>query len=252
MTDKIAFITGADRGLGRSMATHLSSAGIGIVGTYFKNEEQAAKVSREIGDVGGTAVMLQLDLGNSATFQPFMAALAKALRKSFGRDDLDFVVQNAGNGVLGSTDKMTGDELDSLYRVHLKRPFLLNQLLIPLIKRGGRIINVSSAGTRFYLKGHGPYSALKGAVEVVTLYMAKELGDRQITVNIVAPGAIETDFAGGEVRDDKALNRMFAEATPLGRVGLPDDIGAAVTALLSEDMGWLNGQRIEISGGQSL
>jgi len=156
LTDKIAFITGADRGLGRSMATHLSSAGIGIVGTYFKNEEQAAKVSREIGDVGGTAVMLQLDLGNSATFQPFMAALAKALRKSFGRDDLDFVVQNAGNGVLGSTDKMTGDELDSLYRVHLKRPFLLNQLLIPLIKRGGRIINVSSAGTRFYLKGHAP------------------------------------------------------------------------------------------------
>lgn len=170
MTDKIAFITGADRGLGRSMAMHLSSAGIAIVGTYFENGDQAAEVSREIGAAGGTAVMLQLDLGDSTTFQPFKAALTRALQESFGRDDLDFVVQNAGNGVLGSTDKMTGDELDSLYRVHLKGPFLLNQILIPIIRRGGRIINVSSAGTRFYPKDHGPYSALKGAVEVVTLH----------------------------------------------------------------------------------
>ena len=252
MTGKIAFITGADRGLGRSMATRLSAAGIGIVGTYFRNEKQAAEASREIADTGGKAVMLQLDIGDAATFQPFKAALTRALQDGFGRNDLDLVVQNAGNGVLGPTDKMTGEELDSLYRVHLRGPFLLNQMLIPIIKRGGRILNVSSAATRFYLRDHGPYSAMKAAVEVMTLYMAKELGDRQIRVNVLAPGAIETDFADGEVRDNKALNKMFAEATPLGRVGLPDDIGTAVTALLSDDMGWLNGQRIEVSGGQSL
>lgn len=252
MNDKIAFITGASRGLGRSMALHLSKAGIAVIGTYHSNQEKADALVREVGEARGKAAMLPLDVGDASTFAEFKQTLTKTLQEKFGRNDLDFVVQNAGNGVVGRFEEVGAEALDALYRIHLKGPYLLNQMLIPMIKRGGRIINVSSAATRFYLEGHGPYSAVKGAVEVLTRYMAKELGDRQITVNVLAPAAIETDFMNGEVRDNAELNKMFAEATPLGRVGLPDDIGRAVTVLLSENLGWLNGQRVEVSGGQSL
>ena len=252
MADKIAFITGANRGLGRSMAQHLATAGIDVVGTYFSNQTEAQAAERELGGGSARVRMLQLDIGDAATFAAFARTLAETLSRDFGRHDIDYVVQNAGNIVPGRFDEVDGEGIDSQYRIHFKGPYLLNVALLPMIKRGGRILNVSSAATRFYLKDHGPYSAMKAATEVISLYMAKELGERRITVNSIAPGAIETDFGQGAVRDNAELNRVFAEATPLGRVGLPGDIGAAVVALLSDNLGWLNGQRIELTGGQSL
>ncbi|AMV48276.1 SDR family NAD(P)-dependent oxidoreductase [Paraburkholderia caribensis] len=252
MLNKVALVTGASRGLGRSIATHLARSGVGIIGTYFSSKEAADHVARDIADMGGKAVMLRLDIGAPASLPDFEAAVQTVLGESFGRADLDFVVQNAGDGILKSFNDTNGDDLDRIYNVHFKGPYLLNRALVPMIARGGRILNVSSAATRFYLENHGAYAAMKAATEVITLYMAKELGERRVTVNVIAPGAIETDFANGVVRDNPDVNRIFSAATPLGRVGIPDDIGAAVNALLSDGFGWLNGQRIELTGGQSL
>ncbi|MAS09546.1 SDR family oxidoreductase [Salinisphaera sp.] len=252
MSRQIAFITGASRGLGRSMALHLAAAGIDVIGTYRSHEEDAQAVAREIEAAGGTAAMLALDVGDSRAFDALKQTLQDTLQRRFGRTELDFVIHNAGNGILAPYEETTEDDLDALYRVHFKGPYLLSQALLPLIARGGRILNVSTAATRFVLENHCAYSAMKSALEVTTRYMAKELGDRQITVNAIAPGAVETDFAGGAVRDDPQLNAHFASITPLGRTAKPEDIGAAVAGLLSRDFAWLNGQRIELTGGQSL
>lgn len=252
MTRKIAFITGASRGLGRSMALHLARDGVGVIGTYHSHADEAEAVAREIEAEGGTAAMLELDVADSAVFDSFRDRLRQTLEKRFERSDLDFVIHNAGNGILAPYEDTTEDDLDALYRVHFKGPYLLSKTLLPMIARGGRILNVSTAATRFVLENHCAYSAMKSALEVTTRYMAKELGDRQITVNAIAPGAVETDFAGGAVRDNPELNEHFASITPLGRTAKPEDIGAAVAGLLSRDFAWLNGQRIELTGGQSL
>ncbi|ROO28886.1 short-chain dehydrogenase [Salinisphaera orenii MK-B5] len=252
MSDKIAFITGANRGIGRSMAHHLAAAGVGVIGTYRSHRDEADAVVREIAEAGGRAAMLELDVGDSTAFAGFTERLAATLADTFDRADLDFVVHNAGDGILAPYEDTSADDLDALYRVHFKGPFLLSQQLLPLIARGGRILNVSTAATRFVLDNHCAYSAMKSALEVTTRYMAKELGDRGITVNAIAPGAVETDFAGGAVRDDPELNAHFRAITPLGRTAGPDDIGAAVAGLLSSDFAWLNGERIELTGGQSL
>jgi hypothetical protein len=252
MTRKIAFITGASRGLGRSMALHLARDGVGVIGTYHSHADEAEAVAREIEAEGGTAAMLELDVADSAVFDSFRDRLRQTLEDRFERSDLDFVIHNAGNGILAPYEDTTEDDLDALYRVHFKGPYLLSKTLLPMIARGGRILNVSTAATRFVLENHCAYSAMKSALEVTTRYMAKELGDRQITVNAIAPGAVETDFAGGAVRDNPELNEHFASITPLGRTAKPEDIGAAVAGLLSRDFAWLNGQRIELTGGQSL
>lgn len=251
-TNRIAVITGASRGLGRSMALHLAAAGVDVVGTYRGHADAAATVAREVEARGRRAVMLPLDVGRSDTFGAFAGALGEALRDTFGRTTFDFLVNNAGHGVHATLAETTEEQFDALVAVHLKGPFFLTQRLLPLMADGGRILNVSTGLARFTLPGHAAYAAAKGGVEVLTRYLARELGERRITANVIAPGAIETDFAGGAVRDVPGLNRQVAASTALGRVGLPDDVGAAVAALLSEGMGWMNGVRVEVSGGQSL
>lgn len=249
---KIAVITGASRGLGRSMARHLSRAGWGVIGTYRSSKDEADTLLEEIQAAGGTAAMLPLDTAATGTFGDFAHRLTETTQAVFDRSTVDALVNNAGVGTYAPFADTTEDQFDQLVDVQLKGPFFLTQRLLPLLADGSRILNISSGLARFTMPGYGLYAATKGAVEVLTRYQAKELGARGIRVNVLAPGAIETDFGGGVVRDNDDLNQMIAGSIPLGRVGLPDDIGAAVTALLSDDLGWANGIRIEVSGGQNI
>jgi NAD(P)-dependent dehydrogenase (short-subunit alcohol dehydrogenase family) len=251
-SQKIAVITGANRGLGKSMALHLAARGVGIVGTYRRNATEAEAVLLEIGARGSRGAMLQLDVMQSATFANFAARLTDALEATFGRRTFDFLVNNAGTGAYASFTDTTEEQFDEMIATHLKAPYFLSQRLLPLIVDGGRILNVSSGLARFTLPGSSAYASAKGGLEVLTRYMAKELGGRRIAVNVVAPGAIETDFGGGRVRDNPEINKVVAAMTALGRAGLPDDVGAAVAAILSEDFRWVDGQRIEVSGGQGI
>ncbi|MDR9865647.1 SDR family NAD(P)-dependent oxidoreductase [Pseudomonas baetica] len=251
MNRKIALITGASRGLGKNAALHLAAQGIDIIGTYNSRAAEAQALVREIEALGGKAVMLQLDVGRSEGFVDFAARVEQAL-KHFDRQRFDFLVNNAGVGLHVSFAETTVAQFDMLMNVHFKGPFFLTQQLLPLINDGGRIINVSSGLARFSIPGASAYAAMKGAIEVLTRYQAKELGSRQITVNTLAPGAIETDFGGGTVRDNPAVNAMVAENTALGRAGQPDDIGGALALLLSPGGQWINGQRVEASGGMFL
>ena len=252
MSPKIALITGASRGLGRSMALHLAAQGVDVVGTYRSNADEAAAVARQVEAEGRRAAMLPLDVARSDTFAAFADALGAALRDTFGRDTFDFLVNNAGTGLAASVADTTEAQFDQMVAEHFKAPFFLTQRLLPLLADGGRVVNVSTGLARFTYPGRAAYAASKGAVEVLTRYLAQELGPRGITANVVAPGAIATDFGGGAVRDDEAVNRQVASHIPLGRVGQPDDVGAAVAALLSDGGRWINGARIEVSGGQSL
>ncbi len=246
---RVALITGASRGLGRSAALHLADAGVDVVITYLGQEASAQAIVASIREKGRRAAALRLDVADSASFPAFADTLRATLQQDFGRDTINYLVNNAGTGAYASFAETTEAQLDTMYEVHLKGTFLLTQRLLPLIADGGRILNTSSGLTRFTLPGYAAYAAMKGGVEVLTRFMAKELGARGIAVNTVAPGAIETDFGGGAVRDNADLNAMIAQQTALGRVGLPDDIGAAVAAMLSDANGWLNAQRVEVSGG---
>ncbi|BAN47487.1 SDR family NAD(P)-dependent oxidoreductase [Metapseudomonas resinovorans] len=252
MIRKIALITGASRGLGKSMAQHLAAQGIDIIGTYHSKLDDAEALSRELLDLGGHAAMLQLDVSKSASFDTFVASLGRLLKNEFGRDNFDFLVNNAGIGIHASFAETTEEQFDQLVNVQLKGPFFLTQKLLPLIADGGRILNISTGLARFALPGYAAYAAMKGGIEVLTRYQAKELGARGISVNVLAPGAIETDFGGGVVRDNSQVNAFIASNTALGRVGLPEDIGAAVAMLLSDAGRWINGQRVEASGGMFL
>jgi NAD(P)-dependent dehydrogenase (short-subunit alcohol dehydrogenase family) len=249
MTQKIALITGGSRGLGKNTALHLAAQGVGIVLTYRSNKEEADAVVAQILDAGGKAATLQLDTALAGTFAAFADSLRATLQATWGRDTLDFLVNNAGIGIHASFADTTEAQLDQLYNIHLKGVFLLTQALLPVIADGGRIVNISSGLARFALPGYAAYAAMKGAIETLTRYLAKELGARGIAVNTIAPGAIETDFAGGMVRDNAQINAHVASQTALGRVGLPDDIGGAIASLLSDNSGWINAQRIEVSGG---
>lgn len=249
MTNPIALITGASRGLGRSSAIHLARAGVDIILTYKSNADEAAAVVREIEQLGRKAVALPLDAGNSKTFAQFATAVRDVLAATWQRERFNYLVNNAGIGVHASLAETSEEQFDLMFNVHLKGTFFLTQRLLPLIADGGRILNTSSGLTRFALPGYAAYAVMKGGVEVLTRYMAKELGARGIAVNTIAPGAIETDFGGGVVRDNVAMNAGIASQTALGRVGLPDDIGGAVAALLGDGSRWINAQRIEVSGG---
>jgi NAD(P)-dependent dehydrogenase (short-subunit alcohol dehydrogenase family) len=198
---------------------------------------------------GRRAVAVQLDIGSAKTFPRFADALKRALKETWGRDHFDYLVNNAGTSHHNSIEKTTEAEMDALYNVHFKGVFFLTQNLLPLINDGGRIVNISSGLTRVTVPDSAPYASMKGAVEVLTRYMAKELGPRRIAVNVVAPGAVATDFSGGMVRDNPALNKFIADMTALGRTGVPDDIGPMIASLLSDDNRWVNAQRIEVSGG---
>ncbi|WP_413736110.1 SDR family NAD(P)-dependent oxidoreductase [Sodalis sp. RH21] len=249
MSKKVALITGASRGLGKNIALHLAAQGIDVIGTYHSQADEAQALATEIANAGGRAVMLQLDVGNSDAFGEFATAVSAVLAKDFARDRFDFLVNNAGVGIHAAFADTTEQQFDQLVNIHLKGPFFLTQVLLPLINDGGRILNVSTGLTRFSTPGFAAYAAMKGGIEVLTRYQAKELGGRGISVNAIAPGAIETDFGGGVVRDNKEMNQQLSSITALGRVGLPDDIGGAVAGLLSEGTHWITGQRIEASGG---
>jgi NAD(P)-dependent dehydrogenase (short-subunit alcohol dehydrogenase family) len=251
-TQKIALITGGSRGLGRNTAESLACKGVDSVITYHSRADEANAVVAAIEAEGRKAVALQLDTAAVATFERFAEKLKGTLHDTWGRDRFHFLINNAGTSHHNSFEKTTEEEMDILYNVHFKGVFFLTQRLLPLINDGGRIVNLSSGLTRIIFPGSAAYGSMKGAIEVLTKYMAKELGLRRITVNVVAPGAIATDFSGGMVRDNPEINKRVADMTALGRAGLPDDIGPMIASLLSEDNRWVNAQRIEASGGMSI
>jgi NAD(P)-dependent dehydrogenase (short-subunit alcohol dehydrogenase family) len=248
----IALVTGGSRGLGRSMALSLAQKGTDVILTYRSNRAEADAVVAEIGKLGRKAVAMQLDAGVSKSFDGFVQQVRDALAKQWQRERFDFLVNNAGIAGHATFAETTEAQFDELVNVHFKGVFFLTQKLLPVIADGGRIVNISTGLARFSLPGYAAYASMKGAIEVLTKYLAKELGPRGIAVNVVAPGAIETDFGGGAVRDNAQLNKMVASNTALGRVGLPDDIGGVVASLLSPDNRWINAQRIEASGGMFL
>ena len=245
----IALITGGSRGLGKSMALKLAEHGTDVVLTYRSNKAEAEAVVSAIQKLGRRAVALPLDVGKVSTFSAFAEQLRAALKETWQRSHFDALVNNAGIGIHASFAETSEAQFDELVNVHFKGTFFLTQTLLPLIADGGRILNISSGLARFALPGYSAYAAMKGAIEVLTRYLAKELGARGIAVNTLAPGAIETDFGGGAVRDNADLNAYVASQTAVGRVGKPDDIGGVVVALLSQESGWINAQRIEASGG---
>ena len=249
---KIALVTGSSRGLGKSAALNLAKKGVDVIVTYHRNAEEAKNVVADIEQLGAKAVALQLDTANIKTFDSFAGQVQQLLQDQWQTEHFDFLVNNAGTGVHSSFAETTEEDFDHLMNIHLKGVFFLTQKLLPLINDGGRIVNLSSGLTRLIMPGYAAYASMKGAMETLTKYMAKELGARRIAVNIVAPGAIETDFGGGVVRDNPEFNQQIASITALGRVGLPDDIGGAIASLLSEDNRWVNARRIEVSGGQSI
>ena len=248
----ITVVTGASRGLGRNTALSVAHRGGDVILTYQSRAEEARAVVAEINAMGRKAVAFQLDAGAVAEFAPFAEQVRGALHDVWQRETFDHLVNNAGHGDYALIGQTTEAQFDGLVNVHFKGVYFLTQALLPLIAAGGRIVNLSSGLTRVSYPGYAAYAAVKGAVEVLTVYMAKELGSRGIAVNTVAPGAIETDFGGGAVRDSPEVNKIFADMTALGRAGLPDDIGPMIASLLSEDNRWVNAQRIEVSGGQGI
>jgi NAD(P)-dependent dehydrogenase (short-subunit alcohol dehydrogenase family) len=249
---KITLVTGASRGLGRNTALSIARRGGDVILTFQTRAAEAQAVVAEIEGMGRKAVAFQLDSGDVAAFGPFAERLRATLRETWGRETFDHLVNNAGHGEYAPIAETTEAQFDGLVNVHFKGVYFLTQALLPLLADGGRIVNLSSGLTRMSFPGFAAYAAMKGAVEVLTRYMAKELGGRGIAVNSVAPGAIETDFGGGGVRDNPEVNKIFADVTALGRAGLPDDIGPMIASLLSEDNRWVNAQRIEVSGGYSI
>lgn len=250
-SSKIALVTGGSRGLGRNTVLSLAKRGIQSIFTYNANRAEAEKVVALAGELGVKTVALQLDTSNSTTFDDFVVRLCQALTE-FDVERFDFLINNAGTSYHASIEATLEKELDFLYNIHFKGVFFLTQKLLPLINDGGHIVNISTGLTRIIIPGSAAYGSIKGAVEVFTRYLAKELGPRRIAVNVVAPGAIMTDFGGGMVRDNPDLNKRIADMTALGRLGEPDDIGPMVAALLSEDNRWVNAQRIEVSGGMAI
>lgn len=248
----IAVVTGGSRGLGRNTALKLAAQGTDVILTYRSNRTEAEAVVAQIEQLGRRAVALPLDVGDSRSFDAFTVQLRAALAQQWQRERFEFLVNNAGIGIHAGLADTSEAQFDQLVNIQFKGVFFLTQKLLPLIADGGRIVNISTGLTRFALPGYAAYAAMKGAIEVLTKYMAKELGPRGIAVNVVAPGAIETDFGDGVVRDNAQLNAFIASQTALGRVGMPDDIGGVVASLLSPANGWINAQRIEASGGMFL
>ena len=233
------------------MVRSIAGRGTDVIFTYQSNRDAADALVAEVEAMGRRAAALQLDVGDAGTFDAFVEQVRGVLR-DWGTERFQYLVNNAGIGVYAGIADTTEAQFDQLLSVHVKGPFFLTQSLLPLISDGGRIVNVSTGLARFVTPGFAAYASAKGAVEVMTRYLAQELGPRRIAVNVIAPGAIETDFGGGVVRDDPEMNEAIASHTALGRAGLPEDIGGVVASLLSPEMGWVNAQRIEASGGQNL
>lgn len=245
---QIAIVTGGSRGIGRSAVLCLAKRGVRSIFTYNANSAEADKVVALAADAGATAIALQLDVSDVARFDRFVVHVREALAE-LGAEYFDYLVNNAGTSSSSGLASITEAEMDTLYDVHFKGVLFLTQKLLPLINDGGRIVNISSGLARFAMPNRIGYGSIKAAVEALTRYLALELGPRRIAVNVVAPGAIATDFSGGIVRDNPQINKMVADHTALGRAGLPDDVGSVIAGLLSEDFGWVNAQRIEVAGG---
>lgn len=249
---KIALVTGGSRGLGKDMALSLAKRGLDVILTYNQKKDDAQAVVSEIEKLGGKAAALQLNTNDIKGLDNFVIQLGKVLKDYFDAQHFDYLVNNAGIGVHASFAETTEEQFDVLMNVQFKSVFFLTQKTLGLIADGGGIVNISTGLARFSTPGYSAYAAMKGAIETLTRYQAKELGARKIRANVVAPGAIETDFGGGVVRDNEGLNKYIASVTALGRVGLPDDIGSVVAFLCTDDAKWINAQRIEVSGGMNL
>ncbi|MBU9819309.1 SDR family oxidoreductase [Rahnella sp. Lac-M11] len=249
MNRKIAIVTGGSRGLGRNAIEKLAKKGVDVIFTYHSQIDAAKAVVQNVEASGGKAVALALNTGETGSFNAFVADVKTQLQQVWQRETFDFLVNNAGVGLHEAFTDTTEEQFDLMMNVHLKGPFFLTQKLLPLMADGGRILNISSGLARFALPGSSAYAIMKGAIEVLTRYQAKELGARGITANVLAPGAIETDFSGGMVRDNPQVNQIVSANTALGRAGLPDDIGGMVALMLSDEAGWMNAQRVEASGG---
>jgi len=250
--NKTALVTGGGRGLGKNMAISLAKKGIDVILTYNSNQQKAEEVVSEIKSLGQKAIAFQLDTGNINAFNNFFKQITAYLKEQTGSTNIDFLINNAGTALYAPFAETTEEQFDKSLNIHYKGVFFLTQKALAFINDGGRIINISSGLARFVVAGSSAYGSMKGAIEILTKYLAKELGPRNITANVVAPGAIETDFGGGHIRDNKEINKQVASVTALGRVGLPDDIGGVVAFLCTEDAGWITGQRIEVSGGMNL
>jgi NAD(P)-dependent dehydrogenase (short-subunit alcohol dehydrogenase family) len=246
---KIALVTGGSRGLGRDMAIQLAKKNFDVIITYNSNNEAAHKVVEDVKAVGKNAIALRLDVAKSSSYDAFVSEVKEKLTNDFSTNHIHSLVNNAGTGLHAPFDSTTERQFDDMVNIHLKAAFFLTQKMLPVLSDGGSIINISSGLARFSNNNYSAYAIMKAAIESLTRYQALELGGRKIRVNTVAPGAIETDFGGGFVRDSKEINEMIASRTALGRVGLPDDIGSVVSFLCSEDAKWVNAQRIEVSGG---
>jgi NAD(P)-dependent dehydrogenase (short-subunit alcohol dehydrogenase family) len=246
---KIALVTGGSRGLGKDMAISIAKKGIDVILTYRNNEEAAAEVVKEIEAVGQKAAALELDMTNFQSLDPFVQQVSNTLASKWNTKAFDFLINNAGMGATVPFEKVTEELFNEFLNVHFKGVYFLTQKCLPYINTGGRIINISTGTTRFSNPGYSVYASMKGAIEVLTKYMAKELGSKGITANVVAPGPIETDFNSGAIRSNPQMKERLSSLSPLGRVGAADDIGAVVAFLCSDDARWINGQRIEVSGG---
>ncbi|SDG76669.1 NAD(P)-dependent dehydrogenase, short-chain alcohol dehydrogenase family [Vibrio xiamenensis] len=249
---QLALITGGSRGLGRAGALALADQGVDIIVTYHQNQSAAQQVVAEIEAKGRKALALQCDTRDVASFAAFAEQLQTSLKSHFGRERLDYLLNNAGTGIHAMVEQTSVEQLDEMYNIHVKGPFFFTQAILDLIEKGGHIVNVSSGLARFTFPGSGPYAMAKGAVEVMTRYMAKEFAARGIRVNTLAPGAIATDFRGGAIRDNDQAQTMVASVTALGRVGEAEDIGKIIAGLFSQGFEWVTGQRIEASGGMML
>jgi NAD(P)-dependent dehydrogenase (short-subunit alcohol dehydrogenase family) len=250
--NKIALVTGGSRGLGKNMAISIAKKGIDVIITYNSNKSAAQEVVAAVEAIGQKAVALQLNTGDIKSFDTFIGELKNVLAQTFNATAFDFLINNAGIGMHASIEATSEEVFDELMNIHFKGVFFLTQKSLPILNDGGRIINLSSGLARVSMPGFAAYGAMKAGIETLTRYMAKELGSRSIAANVIAPGAIETDFGGGRVRDNADMNKMVAGITALGRAGLPDDIGGVVAFLCTEDAKWINGQRIEVSGGMNL
>ncbi|MBK6347296.1 MAG: SDR family oxidoreductase [Bacteroidales bacterium] len=248
-SNKVALITGGSRGLGRDMALKLAGRDFDIIITYNSNKEAATQVVEEVQTIGRKAVALQLDVAKASGYDGFISQVKEQLSREFGTNQIHSLINNAGTGLYAPFESTSEEQFDDMVNIHLKAAFFLTQKMLPVLSDGGSIVNISSGLARFSNSNYSAYAVMKAAIESLSRYQALELGNRKIRVNTVAPGAIETDFAGGFVRDSKEINNYIAGGTALGRVGLPDDIGSVVAFLCSNDAKWVNAQRIEVSGG---
>lgn len=248
-TNKIALITGGSRGLGKNMALKIADKGLDVIITYHANKDAALEVVTEIEKLGKKGVAFQLDTTDTSSFKAFIEKVSVYLKENYASGTLDYLVNNAGTGIYKPFLETTENDFDEMMNIHIKGVYFLSQQAVPLLSDGGGIINISSGLVRFSLPGSSAYASMKGAVDVFTRYLAKELSNRKIRANVVAPGAVATDFGGGENKDNDKKRALISQNTALGRVGEPEDIGGIVAFLCTEDARWINGQRIEASGG---